>query len=108
MKINYAPLYTTEGLITLKGNAAPGEAISAGTVIGIISASGELSPYNSSATDGTEVARGIALCDIDAADEDRDIIYAIAGAVIESKCIGLDATAKEDLSTIYFVKDSQL
>ena len=108
MKINYSPLYTTDGLITLKGRAKPDITIPAGTVVGIITTSGEVAAYNPAAQNGTEVARGIALCDIDTADVDRTIIYAIAGVVIESKCIGLDNAAKADLSTIYFVKDSQL
>ena len=108
MKINYAPLYTTDGLLTLGSKAKEGIAITAGTVVGIITATGEVAAYDDAATDGTEIARGIALCDIEETDEDRTIVYAIAGAVIESKCTGLDTNAKSDLKTIYFVQDSQL
>jgi len=108
MKVNYSPIFTIDGLVILEGKAKPCTTIPAGTVVGIITKSGEVAAYNPNAQNGTEVARGIALCDIDAADEDRTIIYAIAGAVVESECIGLDNTAKADLSTIYFVKDSQL
>jgi hypothetical protein len=107
MKIDYSPLYTTENLVTLKGRAKAGVAISPGTVIGV-TANGEVAPYNKSATDGSNVARGIALCEVSADDEDRTVIYAIMGVVIESKCKLLDADAKSALTTIYFVKDTQM
>ena len=114
MKTNFNPLYTTDGLITLKGKAADGVAIQAGQVL-TLDTDGNLVKYTGDVIDEESgelvkdvIARGIALCDVSETDEDRDVIYAIAGAVIESNCVGLDANAKKEMTTIYFVQDSQL
>ena len=47
---------------------AQGHALQPGTVLGIVSASGEYAPFNPTATDGTETAAGILYDEVDSTD----------------------------------------
>ena len=74
----------------------------AGTVIGIVTATGKAAPYNDAATDGTEVAKGILLENVSVANGDALAAIIIHGFVDKSKLIGYDAACETDLPLIYF------
>lgn len=77
-------------------------AIVAGTVLGIVSASGLAVAYSDIAADGSEVAVGILAVDADPATEGRAIpvpMY-IGGQFVESKLTGFDAATAADLHGI--------
>ncbi len=77
-------------------------AITAGTALGIVAASGLAVAYDDSAVDGSEVAVGILAVDADPATEGRAIpvpMY-IRGQFTASKLTGLDAAAIADLHGI--------
>lgn len=75
-------------------------ALTAGTVLGIITASGLAIAYSDAAVDGSEVAKGILAVDVDAAGEGRDkpVPMYIGGQFVESRLTALDAAAKADLN----------
>lgn len=75
-------------------------AMVAGTVLGIITASGLAAMYNDASIDGTEVARGILAVDVDAAGEGRDkpVPMYVGGLFVESKLTSFDAAAAADLN----------
>lgn len=77
-------------------------AIVAGTILGIIEASGLAVAYDDNATDGSEVAKGILAVNADPATEGRAIpvpMY-IGGQFVEARLTGLDAAAAADLHGI--------
>ena len=77
-------------------------AVTAGTVLGIVTASGLAVAYDDSANDGSEVAVGLLAIDADPAGESRAIpvpMY-IRGQFTASKLTGLDAAAIADLHGI--------
>jgi len=77
-------------------------ALVAGTILGIIAASGLAAEYDDSANDGTEVAVGILAVDADPVTEGRAIpvpMY-IGGQFVEANLTGLDAGAIADLHGI--------
>lgn len=72
----------------------------AGTVLGMVTASGEYAPYDDTAGDGTEVARGILKTPISQADliaGTNDVAMYYRGAFITSKLVGMDAAGLVDL-----------
>ena len=73
-----------------------------GTVMGIVTATGLWAPYDDSAGDGTEVAKGILAdtYDIQATQADlrhQAVVY-IHGSFVEANLTGLDANGKTDLA----------
>ncbi|MCD6177382.1 MAG: head decoration protein [Candidatus Cloacimonetes bacterium] len=74
----------------------------AGTVVGIVTASGKAVPYNDSNTDGSEVAVGILLENVDLNNGDQPAAIIIHGFVDKSKLVGYDAACEADLPLIYF------
>lgn len=77
-------------------------AITAGTILGIVGASGLAVAYDDSAIDGSEVAVGIVASDADPATEGRAVpvpMY-IGGQFVEASLTGLDAAAVADLHGI--------
>ncbi|MBC7328855.1 head decoration protein [bacterium] len=76
---------------------ASGYKLTAGTVLGKITASGKYGPYDDTATDGRETAVGILAEDVDATNSDVGTWMIVHGVVKESALTGLDANAKADL-----------
>ena len=80
--------------------SASSAALAAGTVLGLITASGLAVAYDNSAIDGSEVAVGILAQDVDPVGEGREkpVPMYVGGLFVESKLTGLDANAKSDLA----------
>lgn len=78
--------------------------IAAGTVLGKITSSGKLAPYDNTKDTGVEVAVGILEDQIDDTGYDQVVSYIVHGFVYEASCVGLDSGAKTDLAgKIYFI-----
>ena len=75
-------------------------AMAAGTVLGLVTATGLAVAYDDTANDGSEVAVGILAQDVDAAGEGRDkpVPMFVGGLFVEARLTGLDAGAKSDLA----------
>ncbi|MBC7327553.1 head decoration protein [bacterium] len=71
--------------------------LSAGTVLGKITASGKYGPYDDSATDGRQTAVGILGEDVDATSSDVGTFMYVHCIVYASQLTGLDANGKADL-----------
>jgi len=79
-----------------------------GTVLGKVTATGLLVPYDDGGSDGEETAVGILWEDVsfgEDGDEDTSGVYMIHGRVDENKLIGIDANGKTDLAHIIFEDD---
>lgn len=76
--------------------------LAAGTVLGKITASGKYVAYNDGASNGSEVAVGILVNDVDASSEDKLGSMQVFGVVRESRLTGLNANAKTDLAGRFF------
>lgn len=92
------------GPVRKEETIALGADLSAGTVLGRITASGKMTAYNSGNIDGSDVPVAILLADADALSEDVEAICGFAGVYKEANMIGLDAAAKTSLEAraIYF------
>jgi len=99
---------------TLAGNASQTTPLVRGTVMGVVTATGEFAPYVAGASDGTETAVGILSKTFDASElynvnssnvkaaaENPATIYR-AGTFFEAACPGIDAAGKVDLTDITF------
>ena len=76
-----------------------GETLTAGTVLGKISASGKYVAYDDGATDGSEVAAAILTADVDASAGDQlATVIARLAEVDENKLVGADANGIADLA----------
>jgi len=93
--------YVTKA-VTLDSTAWADKVAKAGTVVGIVTSSGKAVPYNNSNTDGSEVAVGILLENIDLNNGDQPAAIVIHGFVDKSKLIGYDEACEADLPLIYF------
>jgi hypothetical protein len=82
---------------------AQGYKLSAGTVLGKITASGKYGPYSASATDGRQTAVGILMEDVDATNGDVGTNMLVHGIFIRSAITGLDATAESQLKGCIFL-----
>jgi len=93
--------------VTLSGSAFPAGLVKSGTVLGKITATGLLGPYDGAATDGRETAVGHLLNDVVVAAGERHHVAAVhAGTVKESLLptgSGLDAAAKADLTAVVYL-----
>lgn len=76
--------------------AGSGE-VKRGTVLGRITASGKLKPYNNTASDGSETAVGILAADVVATTGDAGGYMYVTGMYAEAKLIGFDEQARADL-----------
>jgi len=85
--------------LALPGTIAAGNNVAKGTVLGKITASGKLAPYDDavSPANGLETAVGIAVEAVDATDNDKPCAVYVTGIFVESLLTGLDANAKTDL-----------
>ena len=79
-------------------------AVTAGTVVGKVTATGKFKAYDDDASDGTETAKGIAVSSTSGADEILHIL--VFGVVNEGDLTGLDNAAKADLAGKIFFVDS--
>ena len=110
--INDPFIYDVKDLIavnvTFVGKTGGSSAISAGTVVGMITASKKYQAYNNSNSDGTETAVGILLEDVPAlsAGKTYSASIAVRGSFIEGKLIGLDTGAKTDFGSRTIVLDT--
>jgi len=75
-----------------------------GLVVGIITASEKYAQYDDTASDGTEVAKGILMVDVDLKDgdptataTDHTAPVMVLGEAVSTECIGHDANATTDL-----------
>lgn len=84
---------------------AAGAALAAGTVLGIVTASGRYAPYVNSASNGTEVAVGILYGNVQASATDpRDGVAIVRLAeVAKSMLTGLDAPGTVDLAARFII-----
>lgn len=81
--------------------AAAAGALSAGTVVGKITASGKFVAYNNAAADGSEVAAGVLYANVaDSAADQKAVIYARQAEVITAALTGADAAAIADLAAL--------
>ncbi len=71
--------------------------LSAGTVLGKITATGKYGPYDDSATDGRQTAVGILGEDVDASSGDVGTFMYVHCIVYAARLVGLDANGKADL-----------
>ena len=75
------------------------QTLTAGTVLGIITATGLAVAYDDSALDGSEVAAGILVEDVDAVATGADVVSSmyVRGNFQASRLTGLDGSASADL-----------
>jgi hypothetical protein len=78
---------------------ASGEDLVAGQVVGKITSGGKYAAYDNGAGDGTEVAAGILLDNVDATDGDVEAVVIVRDAEVNGECLtyltGADETAGE-------------
>ena len=74
----------------------------AGTAMGKITASGKYGPYCGTNNDGRETGVGLLEHDVDCKTGDQLGSIMIHGAVIEARCVGVDAAFKVDCPLINF------
>ena len=83
------------------GVLATGENLTAGTVLGRLTAGGNLVAYNNAGTDGEEVAVGILYNNVDATDADTNAVYSARDTEVSSAIlVGLDQGAITDLAAL--------
>ncbi|MCL2344783.1 MAG: head decoration protein [Desulfobulbus sp.] len=83
---------------------AAGGALLSGTVLGIVTATGEYAPYNHTATDGTEIAVAVLYTQLGESAQPRQaVIIARLSEVIRERLTGVDAAAEADLKTRYII-----
>lgn len=73
--------------------------ITAGTLLGEITATGKHVPYVAAGVDGEGTAVGFLLESVNLKDGDAIVGLLIHGSVIEARCTGVDAAAKVDLGS---------
>lgn len=100
LKREWDDLFNRE-VVTIKS----GNALSDGTVLGKITATGKYAAYDDEASDGTQTAAGILLGDCNAAAADKSAAILIRGPAVvsEGDLIGIDAAGKVDLAAIGIV-----
>ncbi len=74
-----APMVLGGNVLTNKGTLITGQNLTAGTVLGRITASGKLTKADQDATNGSELPVGILVHDVDASSADKDCIYYYSG-----------------------------
>jgi len=75
--------------------------LAAGTVLGIVTASGKYAAYDNAAIDGTEVAKAVLYAAVDATSADAAGVAIVRDAeVIESALTGIDANGTTDLAAV--------
>lgn len=86
--------YTQIG-VTLTGDIG---ILPAGTVLGIVTATGRFSPYNNGASNGTEVARGVLRKRVHTGGGPVLANMVVAGIIRNTKLSGMDSAAITDLT----------
>jgi hypothetical protein len=82
-----------------------GQNLTAGTVVGIITASGKYKNYDNVAVDGSEVAAGILYADVDATAADVEGVMIARLAEVDSGSLnGSDASGVIDLEALYIIQ----
>lgn len=83
--------------VTFAALAAP---LEAGTVVGIVTASGHYAAYSNAESDGTQTAVGVLYCGLPiSVGTQKGVIIARLAELAEVNLIGCDAAAKVDLAT---------
>lgn len=83
---------------------ASGQNLKAGTVLGVITASGKYAAYADANTDGTEVAAGILYSDVDASSADKAGVAVVRMAEVDGSILtGLDANGQVDLANLLVI-----
>lgn len=80
--------------------AAGNGELDAGTVLGVVTASGEYAPYDDTATDGSEVASAVLWASADTTAAVDAAVIARDAEVIESELTGIDAAGVTDLASV--------
>lgn len=94
-------LFSTENLVKTGLTFAQGAtAIEAGTVIGVVTESGEAVPYKTGSLDGSENPIGVALEEINVVDGKALGNVAIAGVFYKDALVGYDEGAKTALGAV--------
>lgn len=71
--------------------------LDAGTVVGVVTATGKYGAYDNTANDGRATAVGILVEGINLRDGDVIAGVLLHGSVLEARCSGIDAGGKADL-----------
>jgi len=81
---------------------ASGEGVlEAGTVLGVVTASGKYAAYDDAAADGTEAAAGILFAGVDATSADANAVAIVRDAeVIGARLTGSNANGEADLAAL--------
>lgn len=78
-----------------------GQDLAAGTVVGIITASGKYSAYDNGNADGTETAAGVLYAAVDASAADTAGVVIVRDAEVDSSMLtGSDANGVTDLAAL--------
>lgn len=78
-----------------------GDALSAGTVMSKLIASGKYVPYDDVGTDGSEVAAGVLYGNLNAATGDVQAVMHVRDCEVNQQCLtGYNANAKADLAAL--------
>jgi len=85
----------TEGIIV----KTTGAVVPMGTVMGRITSGGKYIAYLTGASDGSEVAVGVLLDEVDTAGGDVACRLAVGGTFYSAKVVGMDAGAIADLNS---------
>ena len=105
--VHTAEFFLSEGNRAISREAitvAAGDALPAGQVLGIETASGHYAAYSPAATDGTEVAVGILHAALPAsADVRNGVAFVRLAEVAAARLTGLDAAAIADLKTRHLI-----
>lgn len=78
----------------------------AGTVLGVVTATGRYTPYDDEAEDGSDVAKGVLRDDatIDSDDDGTSIAVIKTGTLFKDLLIGLDANAITDMRGLEYAE----
>jgi hypothetical protein len=100
LKREYDQLFNREEVTVASGNT-----LADGTVLGIITASSKYAAYDDTAVDGTEVAVGILMGDVDASGADAAGVALVRGPAVvsEDDLVGLDAAGAAELVALGIV-----
>lgn len=83
--------------------------VKAGTVLGVITASGKYTPYDDGSSDGSETAVAVSLYEVDATSADVDTPVLARHAVVKESALqwhaDADATAKTAAATALLAKN---
>lgn len=90
---------------TFNNNTGAEASFAPGTVVGRVASSGKIVPFDSTATDGSQIPIGVLKNSVDALADDGDVTdvnFCVAGDVAEEKLLFQDT---DDLDTVVTIQD---